>query len=100
MPLLGYGHIGPDKREVPNRVFFDLSYLEAGLAATLRMVDLAHASRNIESQTHKQKKGRNRGPFNFEQYALLAPSVLGNQCLGAIEHLLAVMTLGVHVSHP
>jgi hypothetical chaperone protein len=25
MPLLGYGHLGPDKREVPNRVFFDLS---------------------------------------------------------------------------
>lgn len=22
MPLLGYGHLGPDKREVPNRVFF------------------------------------------------------------------------------
>ena len=25
MPLLGYGHLGPDKREVPNRVFFDLA---------------------------------------------------------------------------
>jgi hypothetical chaperone protein len=25
MPLLGYGHFGPDSREVPNRVFFDLS---------------------------------------------------------------------------
>jgi hypothetical chaperone protein len=25
MPLLGYGHLGPDGREVPNRVFFDLS---------------------------------------------------------------------------
>ena len=25
MPLLGYGHIGPQQREVPNRVFFDLS---------------------------------------------------------------------------
>jgi hypothetical chaperone protein len=25
MPLLGYGHLGPDSREVPNRVFFDLS---------------------------------------------------------------------------
>jgi hypothetical chaperone protein len=25
MPLLGYGHFGPDGREVPNRVFFDLS---------------------------------------------------------------------------
>jgi hypothetical chaperone protein len=25
MPLLGYGHLGPDRREVPNRVFFDLS---------------------------------------------------------------------------
>jgi hypothetical chaperone protein len=25
MPLLGYGHIGPQNREVPNRVFFDLS---------------------------------------------------------------------------
>ena len=25
MPLLGYGHLGPDKREVPHRVFFDLS---------------------------------------------------------------------------
>jgi hypothetical chaperone protein len=25
MPLLGYGHLGPDHREVPNRVFFDLS---------------------------------------------------------------------------
>ncbi len=25
MPLLGYGHLGPDTREVPNRVFFDLA---------------------------------------------------------------------------
>ncbi len=25
MPLLGYGHLGPDHREVPNRVFFDLA---------------------------------------------------------------------------
>lgn len=25
MPLLGYGHLGTDSREVPNRVFFDLS---------------------------------------------------------------------------
>jgi hypothetical chaperone protein len=25
MPLLGYGHLGPDSREVPNRVFFDLA---------------------------------------------------------------------------
>jgi hypothetical chaperone protein len=25
MPLLGCGHFGPDSREVPNRVFFDLS---------------------------------------------------------------------------
>ncbi len=25
MPLLGLGHLGPDGREVPNRVFFDLS---------------------------------------------------------------------------
>jgi hypothetical chaperone protein len=25
MPLLGYGHLGPDKREVPNRVFFELA---------------------------------------------------------------------------
>ena len=25
MPLLGYGHFGPDSREVPNRVFFDFS---------------------------------------------------------------------------
>jgi hypothetical chaperone protein len=25
MPLLGFGHLGPDRREVPNRVFFDLS---------------------------------------------------------------------------
>lgn len=25
MPLLGYGHMGPQHREVPNRVFFDLS---------------------------------------------------------------------------
>ena len=25
MPLLGYGHFGSDSREVPNRVFFDLS---------------------------------------------------------------------------
>ena len=25
MPLLGYRHIGPDQREVPSRVFFDLS---------------------------------------------------------------------------
>lgn len=25
MPLLGFGHLGPDSREVPNRVFFDLS---------------------------------------------------------------------------
>ncbi len=25
MPLLGYGHMGPQNREVPNRVFFDLS---------------------------------------------------------------------------
>ncbi len=25
MPLLGYGHLGPQGREVPNRVFFDLS---------------------------------------------------------------------------
>jgi hypothetical chaperone protein len=25
MPLLGYGHIGPQGREVPSRVFFDLS---------------------------------------------------------------------------
>ena len=25
MPLLGYGHLGPDQREVPNRVFFDLA---------------------------------------------------------------------------
>ncbi|PUE05973.1 heat-shock protein [Limnohabitans sp. T6-5] len=25
MPLLGYRHIGPEQREVPNRVFFDLS---------------------------------------------------------------------------
>jgi hypothetical chaperone protein len=25
MPLLGYGHLGPQSREVPNRVFFDLS---------------------------------------------------------------------------
>ena len=25
MPLLGYGHLSPDRREVPNRVFFDLS---------------------------------------------------------------------------
>jgi hypothetical chaperone protein len=25
MPLLGLGHLGPDSREVPNRVFFDLS---------------------------------------------------------------------------
>jgi hypothetical chaperone protein len=25
MPLLGYGPLGPDSREVPNRVFFDLS---------------------------------------------------------------------------
>jgi hypothetical chaperone protein len=25
MPLLGYGHMGPQQREVPNRVFFDLS---------------------------------------------------------------------------
>jgi hypothetical chaperone protein len=25
MPLLGYGHIGPQNREVPNRVFFDLA---------------------------------------------------------------------------
>ena len=25
MPLLGYGHLGPDKREEPNRVFFDLA---------------------------------------------------------------------------
>ena len=25
MPLLGYGHLGPQSREVPNRVFYDLS---------------------------------------------------------------------------
>ncbi len=25
MPLLGYGHLGPGKREVPNRIFFDLA---------------------------------------------------------------------------
>jgi hypothetical chaperone protein len=25
MPLLGYGHLGPQGREVPSRVFFDLS---------------------------------------------------------------------------
>jgi hypothetical chaperone protein len=25
MPLLGYRHIGPEQREVPNRVFFDLA---------------------------------------------------------------------------
>jgi hypothetical chaperone protein len=25
MPLLGYGHLGPDSREVPNRVFFELA---------------------------------------------------------------------------
>jgi hypothetical chaperone protein len=39
MPLLGYRHIGPEQREVPNRVFFDL--------ATWHLIHWQHQSKAI-----------------------------------------------------
>jgi hypothetical protein len=40
------------------------------------------------------------GFFLASSLALFTALVLGNQSLGAIEHLFAVLALGVHVRHP